>query len=111
RLFELLDRFPDLQGGFGGLADSLEAAGPGSAGGDQADMADDGNGFVGHALDRRVARRTIDGVGAALVHLEGPADEIVGRADVEEILARHGEEGGGDFAVARIEAEFRWHRD
>ena len=39
-----LHRLEDLHGRVGGLADRLEAAGPGGARRNQADMADDGNG-------------------------------------------------------------------
>ena len=107
---QLTDRLHDLQRALGRLADGLPAAGPGAARRDQADMADHRNGFVGHALDRGVAGAAIDRVGAGLVHLEGPADEIVARADLEEVLARHGKQAGRGVAVARVEQQLRRDR-
>ena len=50
------DGLEDLHGRFGSLADRLEAAGPGGARRDQADMADDRDIVVGEALDRRNSR-------------------------------------------------------
>ena len=96
---------------FGGLADGDEAAGPGAPRRDEADVADHRHGLVGHALDRRIAGAAVDGVGIGLEHAEGPADEVVGGADLEEVLARHGEEARRGVAVLRVSNQRRRHRD
>jgi hypothetical protein len=74
-------------------------------------MADDRNRLVRHALHGGVAGAAIDGVGAGLAHLDGPAHEIIGGAGLVEVVARHLEEAWRAVAVLWVEHELGRDRD
>src|SRR5882762_11444124 len=69
---QILDRLENLHSRFGGFPDGLEAACPGRPRWNEANMTDDRNSLVSHALYRGITGAAVNGVGTGLVELEGP---------------------------------------
>ncbi|TCL68418.1 hypothetical protein EV286_109347 [Rhizobium sp. BK251] len=102
-LFERLRLAPDLQRARKCLADGAEASGPGRLGGDEPDMAADGNAFVAHTANGLETRRAIHRVTAGLQRHEGGAHVFFCGDEVPIFQPRKGKDRRRGLAELRPE--------